>query len=71
MEYKAIINLKTTDIWDIKSRLDEIEEIRDWIEEQVGWNKDKYVIQYKSSGQQLLVWFEEERDAMMCILRWS
>lgn len=70
-EHKVRIKLKTNNIWDTTSRVEEVKEIRDWIGQQCGWDPDKWEFKIHSMGNVLDVWFEEERDAIMCALRWS
>jgi hypothetical protein len=65
------ITLKTTDHWDVESRLNEVTAIREWIEELVEWNQDLYQIRFHSSGHRMIVWFEHDKHAMLFKLRWS
>jgi hypothetical protein len=64
------ITLKTNDIWDVESRVNEVTEIREWIEELVEWDRDLYQIRFHSSGQRMVVWFEHDKHAMLFMLRW-
>lgn len=63
--------LKTKDIFDLDSRLAEVQEIREWICELVEWKEDLFEIRYHSSGSRLSIWFENEKHAIMCALRWT
>jgi hypothetical protein len=71
MDYKAVIALKTNNVWDTEARVNEIWEIKEWLDELVKWQRGMYSVQYLTTSQQLLVWFREERHATMCSLRWS
>lgn len=70
-QHRVRIKLRTTDIWDLQSRVDEIREIRDWVNEQCGWVEDRFEIKIHQQGSTMDVWFEEHEDAVMCSLRWS
>jgi hypothetical protein len=65
------ISLKTNDHWDVDSRVNEIAEIRDWIDELVGWEPGAYSMRFHSSGQRMIVWFEHDEHAMFFKLRWA
>lgn len=65
------IKLKTKDIWDIESRVTEIQEMKEWIDELVEWDKSKYSFNFHASGAKLVIWFEEQEHAIMCKLRWA
>lgn len=71
LNHHVFVVLKSKDIWNVKSRLDEIADIRDWILELVGWDKDKFYIRYLSATECLDIWFEEERHAVACALKWA
>ena len=71
LNHRVFVTLKSKDFWNIKSRLDEVADIRDWIFELVEWNKDKFYIRYLSATEQLDIWFEEERHAVACALKWA
>ena len=71
MDYKALVTLKSIDVWDTESRVNEIWKIRDWLDELVKWQEGMYHVQYLTTKSQLLIWFKEERHATMCSLRWS
>jgi hypothetical protein len=70
-EHKVSIRLRTTNIWDVDSRIDEVCNIRDWVNEQCGWAEDRFEIRIHSMGGVMDVWFEDIEDALMCKLRWS
>jgi hypothetical protein len=69
--YKVRIKLQSDDIWDIDSRVDEIREIRDWVNEQCDWSEDRFEIKIHQMGGVMDVWFENPQDAVMCSLKWS
>ena len=71
MTYRARINLKTKDIYDLDARMNEIMEITEWIKSLVHWHEDQFEIKYLSSNQALDVWFKEEKHAIICAMRWS
>lgn len=70
-EHRVRIKLKTNNIWDTASRVEEVKEIREWIGKQCLWDPDLFEIKFHSMGAVMDVWFEHERDALMCALRWS
>ena len=70
-QYKVRIRLRTNDVWDLTSRVDEVREIRDWVNELCGWEEDRFEFKTHSMGTVMDIWFEHEKDAMMCELRWS
>lgn len=70
-QHRVQIKLKTNYIWDIDSRLEEVQTLREWICEQCDWDKDRFEIRIHSSGSIMDVWFENETDAIMCTLRWA
>jgi hypothetical protein len=70
-EYKVRIKLKTNNIWDTSSRVEEVREIREWVEQQCSWDPDNFEIKFHSMGNVMDVWFEHEQDAVMCTLRWA
>lgn len=69
-EHRVRIKLKTNNVWDIDSRVNEVRDIRDWVEEQCGWVDDRFEIKIHSMGGVMDVWFADEQDALMCTLRW-
>jgi hypothetical protein len=69
--HRIQIKLKTNNIWDVMSRVEEVVEIREWVEQQCEWNTDNYDFNFRSSTGIIDIWFEHERDAIMCALRWS
>ena len=68
-QHRVKIKLQTTNIWDLYPRIKEVQEIRDWIKEQCGWQEDRFEIKIHSSGGIMDVWFEDEEHALMCALR--
>jgi len=71
MTHKAIIPLQTSNMWDVESRILEIQGIREWIERLVEWDTSQFTIHYRTNGKELIVWFEQEEHALMCTLRWG
>ena len=65
------IKLRTRNIFDVESRLIEVEEIREWIRELVEWDDDKFSIKFSHEGCVMVVWFDDPEHAIMCKLRWS
>jgi len=70
VNYKVNVKLRTTNLFDIESRINEVLVIREWVEQLVEYNEDLFEIRYRSSGESLDIWFEEEKHALMCELRW-
>lgn len=64
------IQLKSS-LLDINTRIGEIQDIRDWINELVCWDDSLYEIRFHSSGQRMIVWFEHDEHAAMFVLRWA
>lgn len=64
------IKLKTRNIFDIDHRVAEVAAIREWILELVEWDDTKFEMRYHSSGERLVVWFDEDRHAMLFKLKW-
>lgn len=69
-QHRVRIKLRTNDIWDIDSRVNEVREIRDWIGNQCHWDPDLFEVKIHSMGATMDVWFEEERHAVACALKW-
>jgi len=65
------IKLKTKDIWDIESRVAEIQDLKEWIDELVEWDSTKYAIHFHASGAKIIIVFEEQEHAILCKLRWA
>ena len=65
------IDLKINDLFDVEGRLARLQEIKDWIDELVEWDANLYEIRYHSSGQKMIVWFENVEHAMLFKLVWS
>jgi len=70
-QHRVSIRLRTNNIWDVGSRVNEVREIREWVCEQCSWNQDLFEIKLHSQGAVMDVWFEDEQDALMCKLRWA
>lgn len=69
-QHRVRIQLRTNNIWDVRSRVEEIRDIRDWVNEQCGWQKDRFEIKIHSQGATMDIWFEEESHAVACALKW-
>jgi hypothetical protein len=68
--YDVRIPLKTTNIFDIDGRVQEVTDIREWIDAQVHWADDQYDMKYLAGHFALHIWFKQEKYATMCRLRW-
>jgi hypothetical protein len=42
-----------------------------WCDEQTDWQPKHYEYRFLPNSGQLEIWFKNEKDAMMCILKWS
>lgn len=62
--------LRTTDIFNIEARVNEVQEIKEWLDELVEWDDTKYKMTIHSSGARCTVWFDNHEHAIMCKLRW-
>ncbi len=60
-----------TDIWDVHSRVIEVNEIRDWAMELVNGDSGLFNIKFQSAGQNLIVWFEHDEHATAFALKYS
>ncbi len=69
-DHRVQIRLKSNNIWDIDSRLNEVNQIRYWLDELTEWQPEYYSIRIHSSGGIMDVWFKKEEHAIMCSLRW-
>ena len=65
------IPLRNTDLFQIDLRIEEVQVIRDWIRELANYDESKFEIRYISTGDCLKVWFEDDKLAMLCALRWQ
>ena len=70
LDYPVRIQLKTTDIFDIRARSEEIQTIIEYLDDLTDWRSNMYDIKYLSAHSELEVWFKEEQHAVMCALRW-
>lgn len=70
-EHLVRVKLKSKVLWDIESRIKEVQTIRDWVFEQCDWNVDRFEIKLHSQGSIMDIWFENEKDATICVLRWG
>lgn len=66
--YPVNIKLKTKDVFDIESRLAEINQLRAWLDELTEWQPDGYTMKFHSSGQRIMIWFKDQEAAIMCKL---
>jgi len=69
--YRVSIQLNTTDIYDIDARVNEIRDLKDWVDQLVEWQPNQYSFNMIYAVSILDVWFKEEKHAVMCILRWT
>ena len=69
--HRVSVKLRTTDIFDVESRVGEVREIRDWVGKQCGWDPDLFEFKIHSSGSIMDIWLEREQDAMLCALKWA
>ena len=65
------IKLRTNNIWDIESRVEEVSVIREWVGKQCLWDPDLFEIKIHSSARRMDIWFEDEQDAVLCALKWT
>lgn len=68
-EYRVRIKLLPVLFWDTTPQFIEVLAIKDWVTEQCNWNEDKFEIKIHSRNI-MDVWFEHEKDAVICALRW-
>lgn len=66
--YPVNIKLKTKDVFDIESRLAEINQLRTWLDEITEWQPDGYTMKFHSSGQRIMIWFKDQEAAIICKL---
>ena len=71
LDYPVRIRLRTTDIFDIRARSEEIQEIREYLDDLTSWQPNMYTIKYLLAHDSIEVWFMEEQHAVMFALRWS
>ena len=64
------ISLKS-DVFDLSERLDEVQDIRDWINELVLWDKTLYQLSFHSSGEKMIAWFEHDEHATLFALKYA
>lgn len=64
------IRLRQNNVWDIESAVEEIQHIRDWVDELTEWQPNMYSMNIHNSGHICDIWFLEERHALLCTLRW-
>jgi len=67
-DYSVNIKLKTKDVFDIESRLAEINQLRTWLDELTEWQPDGYTMKFHSSGQRIMIWFKDQEAAIICKL---
>jgi len=71
MTHLATVKLPDNNIYNIALRLAEIHMIREWINELVKYDETKYQMSYMASGDSIKIWFDDEKHAMLCQLRWG
>ena len=70
LDYPVRIRLRTTDIFDIRARSEEIHSIIEYLDDLTGWQPFMYEIKFLSAPGELDVWFKEAQHAVMFALRW-
>ena len=65
------IPLRNTDIFQIDLRIEEVQVIREWILDLTNHDESKFEIRYMSTGDCLKIWFENDKHATICALRWQ
>lgn len=70
-EYRILIPLQCTDIWDIQGALGEVIEIKEWLDQATAWQDNQYDVKILTSKRMLDVWIKDEKIAVMCALRWA
>lgn len=63
------VQLKTTKIYEVDDRLNEINKLKDMLETIVEWQPNQYSWQIHSSAAIIDIWFKEEQHAILCALR--
>lgn len=69
-EYSVKFKLRTEHVYDIESRLNEINQLRAWLDELTEWQPDMYSLRFHSSGQSVVAWFKQQDHAAMFALKW-
>ena len=70
LDYPVRIRLRTTDIFDIRARSEEIHAIIEYLDDLTSWQPYMYEIKYLKEHSEIDVWFKEEQHAVMFALRW-
>lgn len=70
-DFYVPVKLKSNNIWDIPTRVGEVRDILEWIEQLAEWDKSRYFFEISTSTGIMHVWFKYEKDAILCALRWS
>lgn len=60
----------TSKVYPFITFLQEVVNIREWIDEMVEWDTNKYTIRF-ASKRTMIVWFEEDQHALFFKLRWA
>jgi hypothetical protein len=68
---QVCVKFDTKDIFNIEARIEQAQEMKEWLDELVEWDERKYKMHFHSSGNKLIIWFEEQEHAIMCKLRWA
>ena len=69
--HRAQIKLKTRSIWNIDERIEEVAQIRVWLDALTDWQPDAYSMKYGHNGHTIDIWFEQQQHAVACALKWS
>jgi hypothetical protein len=70
LNYKVDVPLRTTDTYDIISRVDEVRTIIDWVDEQCEWDRNRYEAKILVTRAAIQFWFRDEHVALLTALRW-
>jgi len=71
LNYPIRIRLRTTDIFDIRERSEEIHAIIEYLDDLTSWQPNMYEIKYLKEHSEIEVWFKEGKHATFFALRWS
>lgn len=68
-DYRVQLKFKAG-LYNSEARLQQLNEIRAWLDELTEWQPDMYSLRFHSSGTIIDIWFLEENHAIMCALKW-
>jgi hypothetical protein len=68
--HRVQIPLLTSDVFMLKDRVNEIVTIKDWVFNLCDYDEDRYEMKVRINVNILDIWFRDEKDAIMCALRW-